>query len=69
MIANSTITWVKVEKPIFDLAGVLTSALGIAGLCVLLAFVLGCAFGAILILRAGRRADTEPLMTLRVTLT
>ncbi len=67
MITNSTITWVKVEKPIFDLAGVLSSALGMAGLCALVACVLGCAWGALLIRRRSRALPPEPFLTLRVT--
>ena len=62
-------TWVKVQKPVFDLAGVVLSSLGIAGVCALVAIVLGSLWGAILIRRsaARRRLEaSEDALTLRV---
>jgi hypothetical protein len=49
------VTWVKVPKPSFDLAGVLISSLSIAGICALVAFCLGAAFGITLIVRHRRQ--------------
>lgn len=68
MITGSPITWVKVERPVFDLPGVILSSLGIAGLCALVSIVLGSCFGAILIRRAAarRRLEADPDLTLRV---
>lgn len=69
MIANSSVTWVRVEKPVFDLAGILISSLGITGLCVATAVVLGAAWGAVLIRRRARRRGLEAddgSLTLRV---
>ena len=69
MIVSSDITWVRVEKPVFDLAGILISSLGITGLCAAVALLLGIAWGAVLIRRSARRrrleAD-EASLTLRV---
>ena len=48
------VTWVKVPRPSFDLAGVLISSLSIAGICAAVAFCLGAAFGITLILRQRR---------------
>jgi len=51
------VIWVPVQKPVFDLAGVVLSSLGLAGICAAVAFVLGTALGVYFILRARRRAD------------
>ena len=45
------VTWVKVPKPTFDLAGVLISSLSLAGICAAIAFGLGALLGATLIFR------------------
>jgi hypothetical protein len=45
------ITWVKVEKPVFDLVGVVVSSFKLAGLVAGVALVLGGLLGAYLILR------------------
>ncbi len=68
MITSSPVTWIKVDKPAFDLPGVILSSLGIAGLCALVAIVLGSLWGAILIRRARRRSPEagEGALTLRV---
>ncbi len=52
---TETITWVKVEKPVFDLAGVLINSLGLAALCAAIAALCGVVLGGILIRRALRR--------------
>jgi positive regulator of sigma E activity len=49
-----TITWVKVEKPVFDLVGVVLGSLSLAGILAVAAALLGSIFGFILIRRARR---------------
>ena len=43
--------FVRVERPTFDLVGVVLSSLGIAGICAATALVLGIALGVSVILR------------------
>ena len=54
------VTWIKVEKPTFDLVGVVLSSFRLAGILLVLALVLGCVFGAALVLTR-RRAAAAPL--------
>jgi hypothetical protein len=56
------ITWIKVEKPLFDLVGVVLSSFKIAGLVAGTALVLGGLLGALLILRhrRGRGLASRP---------
>jgi hypothetical protein len=49
--ADHAITWIKVEKPMFDLAGVIVSSFELAGLLLLLAVAVGLILGLSLILR------------------
>ena len=68
MSSEPGVTWVHVEKPVFDLAGVLVSSLRMAGLCALLAALLGALLGVLLIRRSRRRLEAAGLdLTLRVT--
>ena len=46
--------WVKVERPTFDLVGVIVSSLSIAGLCAVTALLLGVAAGISIIVRRRR---------------
>jgi hypothetical protein len=55
------VTWIKVEKPTFDLVGVVLGSFHLAGILLLVALVLGVAFGAALILCRRRPASTTPL--------
>jgi hypothetical protein len=55
---EAAITWVKVEKPSFDLVGVVLSSFSIAGICVAVAFLLGLAYGGAIIWR--RRTHPQP---------
>jgi TRAP-type C4-dicarboxylate transport system permease small subunit len=55
-----TVTWIKVEHPSFDLAGVLISSLTITGGLLVIAFVMGTFFGLTLLWRR-RRQDHSPL--------
>jgi hypothetical protein len=54
-LAAPTVTWIKVEKPVFDLVGVVLYSLGLAGICAIVALVLGSALGVALIVRNRRR--------------
>ena len=54
LLAEQAITWVKVDRPVFDLVGVVLSSLGLAGICAGVALGLGTALGTWFIVR-GRR--------------
>lgn len=61
---TETVTWVKVEHPVFDLAGVLFSSLGFAAICAGIAICFGSLLGAVFIARAlrrERRGEDAPL--------
>jgi len=61
------ITWVKVEKPVFDLVGVVLSSFKLAGLVAGVALALGALLGLFLILRqrsASGRLPTVPSIRL-----
>ena len=50
------VTWVKVQKPTFDLVGVILSSLSLTGIMAAIACALGAAFGVLLIRRRRREA-------------
>jgi hypothetical protein len=54
LLAAQQITWIQVQKPVFDLAGVVLYSLGLAGICAIVALVLGVALGAAFIVRRRR---------------
>ena len=56
--AVETVTWIKVEKPVFDLVGVVLNSLGLAFVCATVSFVLGIALGAFFVARRRRQALT-----------
>lgn len=56
----ANVIWIRLEKPTFDLIGVLLSALGITGICVGIALTLGGCFGVLLIRRGRERVPFEP---------
>jgi len=58
LLADTPVIYIKVEKPVFDLVGVVLSSLGLAGICAAVALVLGIAFGIGIILRRRRRAES-----------
>ena len=60
MASTPLVTWIKVEKPTFDLVGVVLSSLKLTGLIVLAALALGGMLGAVLI-RRRRRFLPPPL--------
>ena len=49
--ADHAITWIKVERPTFDLVGVIISSFELTGLLLLFALLLGFLLGLSLILR------------------
>jgi hypothetical protein len=50
------VTWIKVQKPVFDLVGVVLNSLGLAAICAAVAGVLGAALGIAFIARRRRQA-------------
>ena len=54
--ALESVTWIKVDKPVFDLVGVVLNSLGFAFVCAVVSFVLGIALGACLVARRRRQA-------------
>ncbi len=55
------VTWIKVEKPTFDLVGVVLGSFRLAGVLLVVALVLGVVFGAALILSRRRPAAASAL--------
>jgi hypothetical protein len=60
ILLEPAVTWVKVEKPTFDLVGVVLGSFQLAGVLLGLALALGLFFGASLIL-SRRRPHRPPL--------
>lgn len=58
LAAPPNVIFIKVEKPVFDLVGVVLYSLGLAGVCAVVALALGSAFGVVLIVR-NRRLDRQ----------
>ncbi len=54
------VTWIKVEKPTFDLVGVVLGSFKLAGILLVVALALGLVLGAALIL-ARRRPLPTPM--------
>jgi hypothetical protein len=54
------VTWIRVEKPTFDLVGVILSSLELTGFILAVALVLGILLGVSLI-RKRRSAEEHPL--------
>ena len=63
---TETVTWIKVDRPTFDLVGVVLNALGLAGICAAVAFVLGIVLGVVFIRRSRRRPDWATPLTLHL---
>jgi ABC-type spermidine/putrescine transport system permease subunit II len=57
-LAGETVTWIKVEKPVFDLVGVVLSSLGLAFICAAVSLVLGLVLGAYFVVRRRRQAQS-----------
>jgi hypothetical protein len=60
MLTVGPVTWIKVEKPTFDLVGVVLGSFRLAGVLLAVAVVLGALIGVALI-RARRRPQPPPL--------
>jgi hypothetical protein len=58
--AGPAVTWIKVEKPTFDLVGVVLGSFHLAGVLLVVALVLGVVLGAALI-RSRRRPHPSPM--------
>jgi len=54
LLAAQSITWIKVQKPTFDLVGVVLGSFALAGVCLLVALALGVVLGLGFILRSRR---------------
>jgi len=54
-LAQPGVTWIHVEKPTFDLVGVVLSSVKLTGILLLVAIVLGGILGVSLILYRRRR--------------
>jgi len=59
-LLEPAVTWVKVEKPTFDLVGVVLGSFKLAGVLLVVALALGIFFGTSLIL-SRRRGTRTPL--------
>ena len=63
-----SVTWIKVDKPRFDLVGVVLGSFQLAGLLLALALGLGVLLGAAL-LRSRRRPGPTPIESVSLHLT
>jgi hypothetical protein len=59
-----SVIWIRLEKPSFDLIGVVMSSFGIAGICIGVAVLLGCCGGVALIRRGRARRPFQADVTL-----
>ena len=63
---REVVTWVRVERPVFDLVGVLVSSLTLTVIVVGIGFVLGAGLGGLLILRSRRNVDRQAPLRLGI---
>jgi hypothetical protein len=54
LLAVETVTWIKVERPVFDLVGVVLNSFGLAAICAGVALSLGTVLGIGFIVRDRR---------------
>jgi hypothetical protein len=66
LLAVENVTWIKVERPVFDLVGVVLSSLGLAGICAGVALGLGTALGIGFIVRGRRERGLADRMSLHL---
>lgn len=59
MQQEPVVTWVTVEKPTFDLVGLVLGSFHLTGVLLVAAFAVGLLSG-ILLIRSRRRPDAEP---------
>ena len=62
------VTWIKVDRPTFDLFGVLLSSLKFTVIVVLCGFLLGALLGVLFILRKRHTASELERLSLRIDL-
>jgi hypothetical protein len=62
------VIWIRLEKPTFDLIGVILSSFGITGICIGVAIALGSCWGLLLIRRGRSRVPFEPDASLALNL-
>jgi len=67
LAVTETITWIKVEKPTFDLIGVVLGSLALAGALAVMALLLGLVFALVLIRRDSHQ-PSAPLEALSLHL-
>jgi ABC-type spermidine/putrescine transport system permease subunit II len=60
LTVGPAVTWIKVEKPEFDLVGVVLGSFRLAGVLLFVALVLGVLFGVALV-RARRRLQAPSM--------
>lgn len=61
LLQEPAITWIKVEKPTFDLVGVVLGSFKLAGAMLVAALLIGLVVGGVLILARRRRTPAPPL--------
>jgi hypothetical protein len=67
VLATESITWIKVDRPVFDLVGVVLNSFGLAAICAGVALTLGTALGVGFIVRDRRApADARDPLSLRL---
>ena len=66
MTVAESVTWIKVERPSFDLAGVLISSLQITGGLLIIALTLGTVFGLTLLWRRRKQGSSLEPVSLRL---
>ena len=67
VLAAESVTWIKVERPVFDLVGVVLNSFGLAAICAGVALALGTALGACFIVRDRRiPADLRDPLSLQL---
>ena len=67
-LQEPVVTWVKVEKPTFDLVGVVLGSFKLAGVLLAGALLLGLLGGALFVLRRRRRPSAPPMERLSLHL-
>jgi len=60
LLQEPVITWIKVEKPTFDLVGVVLGSFKLAGAMLVVALLLGILGGVLFVLRRRRVTSASP---------
>jgi len=61
LLQEPAITWVKVEKPVFDLAALVLGSFKLAGILLVAALLVGVLIGVVLVLSRRRATPAPPL--------